>query len=381
MDPVTLSLAKNDAESRRTWGSPQQNVGTRVFGGRMGTLSAGTPTTFQVTCEVAQHFDAVRLVLANTSYQSSDNTVNQKVSVMSDVTDLNNAAGTWVQVTKSAASRIATAIAPAASGRMSYTVTDWTPISSVARTDSGTQPLIVARVYMSGNSLLPVYGDGTDSFTNWATRTDGRLWSARSQALDGVGTIANFTSTTQISQCPIVGIQYLARGKVITVGGVGDSITEGRGTYLNEGFDSPACAALSNMADVAVEYSNFGWSGQLMSTFTERALDILTSEVRPDVMVFPAGSPNDQPVTLTAAGISSLKGYRTRIIAACAERGVVPVMFTWLPVNTAVNAWGATDSLRVADNVSARARTKILLADTEPVYSGVTTGGQVQIST
>jgi lysophospholipase L1-like esterase len=239
--------------------------------------------------------------------------------------------------------------------------------------------LLAARVFISSNSVLPCYGNGTDDFTNWTTRTDGRLWCARSMSGDGITTPSSFVSTTNQSQSPIVGVQYLSRGKVISVGAVGDSITEGRGTYLNEGFILPAVAELSNTTDIAIEYSNFGWSGQSMSQFGERAIDILESEVRPDILVLPAGSPNDQPVTLTAAGIVAFQGLRARVLATCAQRNVVPVMWTWLPVNTAVNPWGATDSLRVADNATVLAQPKLLVADTSTAISGSTSGGQVQL--
>jgi lysophospholipase L1-like esterase len=358
----------------------QSNIGTRIFGGRMGAVNNGTASTFQIVCELAQNFDAVRLVIANTQYQISDNTVSMKVSTPTTTADLNNSGGTWTTVTKAALSRMATAIAPASANRISYTVTDWISLASVARSDSGTQPMFAARVFMSGNAALPCYGNGTDDFTNWATRTDGRLWCARSMSGDGVTTPSSFTSTTNQSQSPIVGVQYLSRGKVISVGAVGDSITEGRGTYLNDGFILPAVAELSSMTGTAVEYSNFGWSTQSMSQYGERAIDILESEVRPDILVIPAGSPNDQPVTLTAAGIAAFQGMRGRILATCAQRNVVPVMWTWLPVNTAVNPWGSSDSLRVADNAAVLAQPKLLVADTSTAISGTVSGGQVQIA-
>lgn len=377
MDVVTLGMAK--AYARRQLPSP--NIGTRVFGGRMGTFNNSTPNTFHIALETAQHFDAVRLILANTQTQISDATVNAAVSVMADRSDLNNSAGTWVTVSRGGLSRIPTALAPG-TNRIGYTVTDWAQISSLTRTDDPTKPpILAARVYMSPNGVLPVYGNGTDSFTNWATRTDGRMWLARNQAVDGVGTPANFTSTTNVSQSPIVGVQYAARGKVVSVMAVGDSITEGRGTYLNEGFVLPACEAISNRATVAVEYSNCGWSGQTMAIFSDRAQDLLESDIKPDILVMPTGSPNDFTGTLTAANIASAKGWRSRVIACAQQNGVRPVLWTWLPTNTAVRAWGTSDALRVADNADALAMApEIIVADTAAAVSGVTTGGQVQIT-
>lgn len=118
-----------------------------------------------------------------------------------------------------------------------------------------------------------------------------------------------------------------------------------------------------------------------MSSFAERAIDIAQSEVRPDVLVFPSGSPNDEVTTLTTAGIAASKARRGRILAACSAAGVVPVMWTMLPVNTAVRPWGASDALRVADNAEVLGlRTSgVLVADTAAAISGVTSGGQVQL--
>lgn len=58
---------------------------------------------------------------------------------------------------------------------------------------------------------------------------------------------------------PVVGIEYMARRRVVSVAGFGDSITEGRGTYLGEGFGQPECVALSdNSSGIAFEWSNLG---------------------------------------------------------------------------------------------------------------------------
>lgn len=356
------------------------NIGTRVFGGRMGTYNNTTASTFQLTMEVAQDFDSIRVIFANTQTNLSDATVNVSASVMSSIADPNNAGGTWATVTKGALSRIATAISPGAN-RIGYTVTDWIPLSSIARTDGGTFPLVVIRAYISANPVLPVYGNGTDDFTNWASRTAGHKCVSRAMTGDGITTPANFVSTTNISQNPVVGIQYAARGRVITVMGVGDSITEGRGTYLNEGFILPACEALSSTSGTAIEYSNAGWNGQTMAQFTERAIDLLESHIRPDVLVLPSGSPNDQVTTVTAAEILTFQSFRARILSTCQKVGTRLVLWTWLPSNAAIRPYGSSDALRVADNTAVLGLNArgILVADTSTAFSGVTTSGQVQI--
>lgn len=354
-------------------------VATRIFGGRMGTINNTTAKTYQVTTELAQHFDAVRVLFANTDLLVSPAMRAVAVSVMASNADLNNASGTWVTATRNAMSRVYAELAPG-TGRIAYTATDWISISSVVRTDGGTKPLVAARAFMQTSANLPVYGDGVDNFTNWATRTDGRIWAARHQ--DGLAVTSGFTDTTNRSQSPIVGFQYLARGRVITVAAVGDSITDGRGTYLGEGFILPALEELSDMSGTAYEYMNCGWSGQAMSTFAERAVDVLQAGIRPDVLVIPSASPNDTLTTITQSDIDAFRARRNRIIAEARKVGVPVVAWTWLPTNTAVRNYGASDALRVAYNneLMAMKGKGLFVADTSAVVSGVTSSGQVQMA-
>jgi hypothetical protein len=73
---------------------------------------------------------------------------------------------------------------------------------------------------------------------------------------------------------------------------VGDSITEGRGTYKGEGFNLPACQALTNPNDFAIEYANCGWSGQTPLEYVIRGRYLIDTELSPDVLIMPLGSPN-----------------------------------------------------------------------------------------
>ena len=221
---------------------------------------------------------------------------------------------------------------------MAVAVADWVPIPSIARSDGGTHPLLTVRAYIAPNATLPVLGDGTDDFTNWATRSDGgrKFW-WRYQDGDQITTPSGFTSTTNVSQSPIWGVQYLCRGQVVTVAAVGDSITEGRGTYLGEGFVLPALEALNATGGATkYEYMNFGWSGQIPSRYTRRALNLLESDIKPDIIVIPAASPN--PVTdgaLTDAAVSLLRGQRARMIAAARatmEGANLPVVHLKVPL-------------------------------------------------
>lgn len=377
MDVVALESAKLDAANKYTR-QKTSTIATRIFGGRMGTLNNTSPSTFQVTTELAQHFDAVQVLFPNTDTLISHALRSVAVSVMADKTDLNNAAGTWVTAARNSMSRVYAELSPG-TGRIAYTGTDWIPISSIPRTDGGTRPLIVAHAYMNATANLPVYGDGNDDFTNWATRTDGRIWVSRQQS--GLAVTSGFNSTTNTKQSPIAGFRYLSRGKVITVACVGDSIDERRGTYLNEGLVT-ALDAVSDMNGTVYEYMNCGWSGQSMATFAERAIDILQSNIKPDVLVMPVASPNDTLGTIAQSDIAAFRARRNRVVAEARKVGVPVVLRTWLPTNTAVRNYGASDALRVAYNAEmvAQAGKGIFVADTASPVSGATVGGQVQFN-
>lgn len=355
------------------------NTATRIFGGRMGTVDNSTQQTYQITAELQADFDAVRPIFASTDTNIAHALRSVTASVLGSAADLNNSGGTWVQGLKAGLGRIYADIAPAV-GRIAYTTTDWIYLPSVPRTDGGKKPLVSIRAFFNNSATLPAYGNGSDSFTNWATRTDGRKWVARQQAGLYTTTPAGFTSTVNLSQSPIVGIQYLTRGKVITVGAVGDSITDGRGTYLGEGFIMPAVEAITG-PNTAVEYANMGWSTQTMAVFAERAIDILQSPVKPDILVMPAGSPNDFSGTISQAQIDSFRAQRARVQREARRHGVPLVMWTWLPSNTAVKNYGDTDSLRTAYNAEVLAQDGrgFIVADTSKAFSGSTVGGQVQI--
>ncbi len=363
-------------------------VATRIFEGRMQTISSPAVMTYQITCALAQHFDAVQLIFANTSGTLSPYITAVAVSVVANTSDLNNSSGTWVAGTKEGQTTFPLEIANNNGGhRKGYTLTDWIPISSLARDDGGSFPLLIARCLINNAvAALPVYGDPGDDFTNWATKPDGRIWAARQQNVSGVTTPTNFTSTINRSASPIIGVRYLARGKVITVMSNGDSIWDGRGTYLGEGFVMPTTYTQTSQTATAIEYSTCSWAGDPQGTlyngmgFANNGLDILENdELRPDILVFPCASPNDvtgSPTLITAAMIMSFRQITERMINSCAEHGVIPIIGTWLPSNTSVKTYGSTDALRVAYNTEVLSWQSrgLLVADLATVISGAPDG-------
>lgn len=391
-DPLTgavTGLAVPDGQVRSPLSVPRRgNVGTRIFGGRMGdfTLNA-SGNTFEVLMALAQDFDAVRIITSNSNNGTNTSAplILANVATVGDTTVATTDAADWsTQVTWGGSGTQALTVSSGTS-RRTYQVSDWILKSSTPRTDGGTLPLLVVRGFVATNANpITIMGNGTDSFTNWATHPSGRIWKMR--VANG-----NFASTSQstfnasasvVQQAPIIGVQYAARGRVITVMAAGDSITEGRGTYIGEGFVFPACVELSNKSGVAVEYCNIGWSGVNTGFIARQVLDVTNASIFPDLMFLPSGSPNDIGTTITAALIASQRSNIGWAQALCRQNQIIPVIWPWLPSNTAVKAYGATDSLRVAYNQEVYTFSSrgidVPLVDT-PI-NGVNSGGQIQMT-
>lgn len=323
------------------------NTAARMLSGRMGAFDNTTPKTFRVTLTLAQHFDAIRVIFVNGATGGGYTVAGCNARVLANLTD---ALPTPTTVTLPSSGVLP--VSPS-STRRSYLLSDWIPLSSVPRTDGGIFPLLNIDAYVSSASSISIMGNGSnDNFANWATRPNGRIWRMRHNDGDCVTTPANFVSTTDRIQSPIAGIQYSARGKVITVMGLGDSITDGRGTYIGEGFGVPACEAISDINGVAVEWANLGWAGASSNTWASPAFeDVIAAGIVPDAIVFSGGSPNDlSSPAITAANINICRQHIVRTLRNAQLNKVVPFIWTILPVEPGTKDFNGTDALRREHN-------------------------------
>jgi lysophospholipase L1-like esterase len=378
--------------ARNSWklGAPSElnldpsKIATRIPAGRLGSLDNSTPKTFQATYELVDQFDAVRIIFGSNS-RGNIAITKSAVSAPSSADDINNSSGEWSVAKRQGETEFAIPIAPSGGSQMAYAVTDWVPLASAPRSDDGTHPLLTVRAELTPNSELPVLGNGKDNFTNWATRSDGgrKFW-WRHQDGDQISSPSDFTSTTNQSQSPILGVQYLSRNEVVSVAAVGDSITEGRGTYRGEGFVLPALEELNGAGGPKkYEYANLGWSGQNPSIYSARALTLMESEIKPDVLVFPAGSPNPASSgALSDDAVKAIHSQLSTVIDSARRHDVVPVVWTWLPTNTAVRQYGPSDIKRVAYNreILGTDASNALLADAAGPVSGAIVNDQVELA-
>lgn len=365
-----------------------RNIGTSLFAPRSGAFTtSGSGTTWHLAQAVAQQFDAVQLVLCNMSSSVAIPITSAAVSVIADwSTDANrnNSAGTWTAVTFDGGSASSTVPVAAATGRRGYKLSDVIALSSVARTDGGALPILAARHYCSAlSTAYSVIGNGgSDVYTNHKTAANGRVRVMRKHDGDAVGTPANLANTTDISQTTIAGVIYYARGQVVSIMAIGDSVTAGYGATLQgTGWLAGVVDALHNSAALAVDSCNLGWPGQTSVFYRLYLADAVAAGIAPDLCFVAGGTQNDTSPTLTAGEITTTKRNAVRACADMFAAGVIPIVYTMCPTNS--KAWNASDSLRQAHNADIRswAARGIPVADFAAVLEGPDNGsGQLTLA-
>lgn len=355
------------------------NIGTRIHDGRMGTFDNSTAKTFRAIFEVAPGVDAVRPIFGNgntgATYTVAACNLRALANLTSSFPSLSGIGATACALPSSGV----VPVAPGAS-RRGYLLGNWTDLSSVARDDGGSGALVCIDAYVSTAATITIMGNGgSDDYAGWASRTN-RKALFRYADTDCVTTPANFTSATNRIQSPIIGLQYAARGRVITSMVMGDSVASGRGTIIAEGFNVLAAETVSVPNGPYVETINCAIAGVGSSIYRYLLEEIVSAGIIPDVVVSPNGSPNDYTTALSTSEIlESRKGMANLLRVAHANK-IVPLLWTVLPTNIAVKNYGANDANRVAYNTETLARSGITVMDFSAALSGTTTGGQVEIA-
>jgi lysophospholipase L1-like esterase len=383
--PDTRPLAQNKSgflpkNYLNAWPSYQ---GCQIFGGRMANQYAGDKTfefAYELPC-AALDVSGVQFIFANSlaaSAGSGGMIINAKA--IGSFADLD---GAWSGATSVTFLGGQTQLRPAeSSSRRAFEISDPTYLTPVARTDGGTRALVACRIYHGSGLNIMGLGNGADDFSNWATRPSG---AARMRVNSASGD--QRTATTgwlNALTSPCIGMAYFTRKPTVQVASFGDSITDGRGSYLQANFTLLATERL-NADDLKLQFSHsdLGWSGQSMVAIRNNMRDAFEAGIVPDVAVFPCSSPNNfSSGTISAAAIQIVRSAFIDMLGLCAQYRVTPLVWTQFPVNAAVKDWGASDSLRVAYNqeiVSYCAANDIICVDLAPTLSGVTTNGQVQM--
>jgi len=355
----------------------KQSVGTRIIAGRMGTFDNTTIKTFRAVIEIAaEGFDAVRPIFANGSTSATYIVASCNVRAIGATTDnIGSIGATTVTLPSSGV----VPVAATATGK-SFLLGDWVDISSIPRTDGGSGALVVFDAYITTAGSISIAGNGSsDVYTGWATRAN-RKWIMRHNNGDCVSNSALFTDTTNRSQSPIIGVQYIARGKVITVAVVGDSIFSGWGTIKGEGFHVPAAEYSQNITGIPFEVANVAWSTATPAQYKTQVDELVTAGIIPDLCILPSGSPNIVSTTITDLQVSVCKQVMSYLKRKCNESGIVPIVANWIPANPATKAYNSTDSKRTVFNseVLSYAGEEVTTVDIATSVSGITDeNGQV----
>lgn len=267
----------------------------------------------------------------------------------------------------------------------SYTWTDWNPITSIARTDGGTLPLVDIRLFYPAGTVPSLAYNGS-TYTAWAVWgrddivTGGKAYRVFAQAVEAVATPANFTSATTVAyHVPII-IQYKSRNGGVSIARFGDSIWDGgTSTYQNNGFAWQAVKDLAASGYV-LEDANFSVPGQTTINLGQIAGQLMPY-IKPTVCAFESASVNNYGASLGSRTQQHGRGALGTFLALCAEYRASPLTASFLPVTNAAKAYGATDSQRVTLNTFLAAQSlvdKYTYVDFGTVMDGVVTSGQVE---
>lgn len=330
--------------------------GVRIMHSRMlnPVTSAGN-TTYEALIEVRAPFLGIAPILAAGQTSAADAASPAYIvwaTVVPNATKAASDAATWVQCLMATSTF---APATAINRRAWHLGNGLTRLASVERDDGGTGYLVLIRAQLAAGSVV-IAGNGSDSFTNWATRSEGYTYRWREQP--GSYTASNqagFTSTTNTSRSPIIGVSYQPRdGRVINTLGLGDSNGAGYGAYISENHMLLAGEALTASTGVPHEHSDLAWAGHASAAIATGVTDTMaaltaSAGFKFDVAHLSSATQNDwaQGPTaseITAATISTMEQRLATARDTLARAGVPVIRSTW-QASTARN-WGTSDSLR-----------------------------------
>lgn len=327
------------------------------------SLSTSAITTTQKQ-EMEAQFAAVRLCIVNRAQNAIDgNTAVVGVSETNSTSSSANmgtpviggtayaavaSAGSvngWRAVTWGGAADVDVAASTTA---QVFSLSDWIPLSSIARADGGSRPLLLWRSYRdgaaSGNWSFNTIGTGSRTATA-AMRE--RTFVASNAFSDAVTTLnATMSLTTTVQPIfPIVRFKV----PVLSVWGVGDSTMQcsGQAPESLSAWGHRACCDVSTPT-APVVWANFGGSSQTAETAWAVAKSALAAGVPPpSVLVVQPASVNDDATPDVRTRETQL-ATAADVIATAATYRIPYVVWAPLLPYEALNA--AQDTIRKGTN-------------------------------
>lgn len=319
------------------------NTGFRIIGGTGQDFDNTTQNTFRAMIEIAApSFDAVRPIFSTERTAGGYTVTRCNARAAANFTD---PVGTPATVTLPGGGVVA---ASAGTFLKTFMVGDWLTLPSIPRDDGGQGAIVIFDAYVSTAGTIGLLGSTTSGtgYNNYATRSrHAHIW--RRNAGDCVTTPANFVSTTNDPTSIIVGVEYLHRGRIVTVMGLGDSVVSGSAGLVGAGYPLLATERASDLSNIIFEYANVARGGATSAQFSTYLDSILSVGLNPDIMARPIGSSNDYSVNaISSAQVANSRRYLAANLKTCSENSIAQILWTMIPAGQASKTWGADDSLR-----------------------------------
>lgn len=321
------------------------NALSKCWQGKVSTVSNGANYSNRVCTVLETHTDLVRIGIMNSV---AADLVGVKVSIASAPsmpgelasldTPASNGSG-WKACTLASD----TVLAGTDANAVSITWTDWTPCSTVDRTDGGTLPVLFVTVQLASTIANRPSFNSSTSRAGWeaegstAAAPYGRPWKSRSQAVLAVDTPTAINSTTYATTgIPFI-IQYIPRNaQGYTVHVVGDSLLEGIGATINgHGSVENARAAVSSMAR-PVEICCQAIAGASPTNWVSRQT-VAIPAIKPELVLLALQSPNSwSPPTISnnpsTGNIQSMRQQVAKVRQLVRDSGGTVLGWAGLPM-------------------------------------------------
>lgn len=327
-------------------GAPAKSIvfAAQPFSAAPSSATANFTFITNVPCP-AGDFYAVQLVLEN--HSSAGTLTVDAATVTAIATALATGFGnTFIPVTFGGATSV---VIPVATGTSTNTipgrvVSDVIILASIPRTDSGTMPLLQARVFHSGTPTTMAVGAGaTGTFNKYRLATGAEYAMGYSGGNATTGGAVTVSEANNIID-PAAVIFYTQNPRAV-IGQVGDSLSTGLGS---SGGNLNSLALAQYKSGFKFSYRSRGIPSQLHSASYATGLDLL-AEGGIQALVFWAMSPNDTP---TQAVFDKSWGETLSLAQKCKSAGVVPIICTSGPKNAFT---APQNALLLAQNARARA--------------------------
>ncbi len=339
-----------------------------------GIVSSGSSQfTFGANFQLEAQPTGIRLILAN--YGAGATLAGlcaaASASAASGTTPVDGSGNpvAWTQATVNGGALVmpaGTATAPA------YQLTDLMPIEGIARTDGGSGFLIYTRAASptSGYAAMTAQADTFADLNTALGRPINQYLAAGNYASSNQAGLVDAGASFGFQTFYVAGIVFETEQRCVTLGGFGDSLTQGHftvGEYA--GFARRAANQLSSSA-CAVSFVDGGFSGETIAVICARVRAVVAAGIPLHLVTLPIDSPNDY---LGNPGFESRIALESTVLSTIdylLSLGIVVVALTSLPFGP--NGVDQYSAQRVISSAKLRAMTQrgLVVLDAAQIICG-----------